>query len=197
MSLTLDLLRHGDTGTAPGFRGSLDDPLSAIGWAQLRAAVNNHAPWTRIISSPLQRCAAFAAELAEQRQLPLSLERNLRELEFGAWEGLTPAALMETHSIELGHFWSDPYSFTPPQGEPLSAFEARVLGALQRLAAQHAGEHLLLVTHAGVIRLLLARARQLQRHCLLQVEVKHAALFRLHVSLQEVLHLEECPCTPS
>ncbi len=59
------------------------------------------------------------------------------------------------------------------------AFEARVLGALQRLQARHAGERLLLITHGGVMRLLLARARGLPRADLLQVTVAHAQRVRL------------------
>ncbi|MNN56974.1 Alpha-ribazole phosphatase [compost metagenome] len=88
---------------------------------------------------------------------------------------------METDSEALGLFWNDPYAFTPPDGEPLTAFEARVLDAVERLYRQFAGEHVLLVTHGGVMRLLLARARGLPREQLLQVEVGHGALRRLTV----------------
>jgi alpha-ribazole phosphatase len=79
----------------------------------------------------------------------------------------------------LGRFWNDPYGFTPPEGETLLAFEARILGALQRLQARYAGERLLLVTHGGVIRLLLARARGLPHNDLLQVAVGHAERYQL------------------
>lgn len=109
------------------------------------------------------------------------MESGLRELDFGAWEGRTAAELWERDADALGRFWSDPYGFTPPDGEPLADFEARVLEAIERLQRQHAGRHLLLVTHGGVMRLLLARARGLPRGDLLQVEVGHGALHRLRV----------------
>ncbi len=86
---------------------------------------------------------------------------------------------MDCHSEALGRFWADPYAFTPPGGEPLSEFEARVLVAQRRLRQRHAGRRVLLVTHGGVIRLLLARARGLPREHLLQVDVGHGALFGL------------------
>ena len=181
MRVYLELLRHGETELGGGLRGSLDDALTAAGWAQLRAAVVEGGPWDRLISSPLQRCARFAEELAAQQSLPLSLEPDLQELHFGAWEGRSTAELMQTVADDLGRFWADPYAFTPPQGEPLLRFEARVLGALQRLQARHAGERLLLITHGGVMRLLLARARGLPRSGLLQVNVAHAARFRLNL----------------
>ena len=56
MSVQLDLLRHGETELGGGLRGSLDDALTALGWAQMRDAVQGKGPWDRIVSSPLQRC---------------------------------------------------------------------------------------------------------------------------------------------
>lgn len=191
MTLRLDLLRHGETELGGGLRGSLDDALTEKGWTQMREAVSGQGPWDRLVSSPLQRCARFAEELSAQRDLPVSLDKNLQELHFGAWEGQSAAALMETDAEALGLFWADPYGFTPPQGEPVSDFSARVLAAVMRLHAAHAGERVLLVSHGGVMRLLLARARGLPREQLLNVEVAHGALFSLIVeadgSLREVL----------
>ncbi|MBP5102731.1 alpha-ribazole phosphatase family protein [Pseudomonas protegens] len=182
MTLYLDLLRHGETELGGGLRGSLDDALTATGWQQMREAVQGRGPWDRILSSPLQRCARFAQELAGQLKLPLSLEPDLQELHFGAWEGQSAAALMETDADDLGRFWADPYAFTPPGGEPVELFSLRVLGAIERLYQACAGQRVLLVSHGGVMRLLLARARGLPRQQLLNVEVGHGALFRLQVA---------------
>ncbi|MEN5044567.1 alpha-ribazole phosphatase family protein [Pseudomonas koreensis] len=187
MTLRLDLLRHGETELGGGLRGSLDDALTEKGWAQMRAAVVAGGPWDRLISSPLLRCARFAAELGEQLNLPVQLENDLQELHFGAWEGQSAAALMETDAEALGLFWADPYSFTPPQGEPVSDFAARVLGAVARLHQAYAGERVLLISHGGVMRMLLAQARGLPREQLLNVEVAHAALFALSVEADGVL----------
>ncbi|WP_017734643.1 alpha-ribazole phosphatase family protein [Pseudomonas sp. CBZ-4] len=187
MTLHLDLLRHGETELGGGLRGSLDDALTAKGWAQMRAAVVAQGLWDRVVSSPLQRCARFADELGTQLAVPVSLEKDLQELHFGAWEGQSAAALMETDAEALGLFWADPYSFTPPQGEAVSDFSDRVLGAVARLHQAYAGERVLLVSHGGVMRLLLARARGLPREQLLNVEVGHGALFSLHVAADGVL----------
>lgn len=187
MSLRLDLLRHGETELGGGLRGSLDDALTENGWTQMRAAVVKGGPWDRIVSSPLQRCARFAAELGEQLNLSVHLDKDLQELHFGAWEGQSAAALMETDAEALGLFWADPYGFTPPQGEPVSDFSARVLAAIARLQAAYAGERILLVSHGGVMRLLLAQARGLPREQLLNVEVGHGALFALTVEADGAL----------
>ncbi|MFJ5286625.1 alpha-ribazole phosphatase family protein [Pseudomonas sp. NPDC088429] len=181
MTLRLDLLRHGETELGGGLRGSLDDALTEKGWTQMHAAVIEGGPWDRLVSSPLQRCARFAAELGEQLNLPVQLDKDLQELHFGAWEGQSAAALMETDADALGLFWADPYSFTPPQGEPVSDFSTRVLAAVARLHSAYAGERILLISHGGVMRLLLAQARGLPREQLLNVEVGHGALFALTV----------------
>ncbi|WP_338478061.1 alpha-ribazole phosphatase family protein [Pseudomonas trivialis] len=187
MTLHLDLLRHGETELGGGLRGSLDDALTANGWAQMRAAVVEQGPWDRVISSPLQRCARFAEELGARLDLPVSLEKDLQELHFGAWEGQSAAALMQTDAEGLGLFWADPYNFTPPEGEPVSDFSDRVLGAISRLHQAYAGERVLLISHGGVMRLLLARARGLPREQLLNVEVGHGGLFSLRVGADGVL----------
>ena len=187
MSITLDLLRHGETELGGGLRGSLDDALTAPGWAQMRTAVEGQGPWDRIVSSPLQRCALFARELGEQLRLPVAFDKDLQELHFGAWEGQSAAALMETDAEALGLFWSDPYAFTPPDGEPVLEFSTRVLSAVNRLQQMHAGERVLVVCHGGVMKLLLAQARGLPREQLLQIQVVNGALFELQVDAHGVL----------
>ncbi|UAW97097.1 histidine phosphatase family protein [Halopseudomonas nanhaiensis] len=178
--MILELLRHGETERGGGFRGSVDDPLTSAGWAQMRAAVDGLNGWDAVVSSPLQRCAAFAAELADSRGVAVDIRPDLRELHFGLWEGRHPADLMLDQADELGQFWNDPYAYTPPQAELVAAFRQRVIAELASLALRYAGQRLLVVTHAGVMRLLLARARELADRDLLQVQVGYAELVRLH-----------------
>lgn len=187
MSVTLDLLRHGETELGGGLRGSLDDALTPVGWEQMRVAVQGQGPWDRIVSSPLQRCALFAQELAGQLALPVTFDKDLQELHFGEWEGQSAAALMQTDEQALGLFWADPYSFTPPQGEPVLEFSQRVLAAVTRLQQAHAGERVLVVCHGGVMKLLLAQARGLPREQLLNIQVVNGALFELQVDAHGVL----------
>lgn len=187
MSVTLDLLRHGETELGGGLRGSLDDALTPVGWEQMRAAVQGRGPWNRIVSSPLQRCAVFAQELAGQLALPVTFDKDLQELHFGEWEGQSAAALMQTDEQALGLFWANPYSFTPPQGEPVLEFSQRVLAAVTRLQQAHAGERVLVVCHGGVMKLLLAQARGLPREQLLNIQVVNGALFELQVDAHGVL----------
>lgn len=187
MTLRLDLLRHGETEHGGGLRGSLDDALTPLGWQQMRDAVAEPRAWDRIVSSPLQRCARFADELATRLELPMQLAPDLQELHFGDWEGINTAQLMETDAEGLGRFWENPYTFTPPNGEPVVAFSERVLGAVRRLQSAYDGERVLLISHGGVMRLLLAQALGLPREQLLQVIVGHGDLFAIDVDADGAL----------
>ncbi|WP_325435907.1 alpha-ribazole phosphatase family protein [Pseudomonas nitroreducens] len=182
MTLRLELLRHGETERGGGFRGRLDDALTESGWAQMRAAVGDECRWAALVSSPLQRCAAFAQELAAHHGLPLGFEAGLQELDFGQWEGISPAKLMETDAQALGRFWDDPYAFPPPGGEAMGDFESRVFAALERLYQAHAGSSVLVVTHGGVMRLFGALASGLPAKRLLEVVVAHGECMVLDVT---------------
>lgn len=181
MTLSLDLLRHGVTEGGPGFRGSCDDALTEQGRQQMDLALAGKDGWDLVISSPLQRCERYARAFAEARGLPLRIEEDLRELHFGDWEGRNSAQVLLEDTEGLGKFWNDPYHFTPPNAEPVRDFANRVLATIERLQAELDGQRVLLVTHGGVMRLLLARARGLPENQLLQVEVGYGALHGLTV----------------
>lgn len=176
----LDLLRHGDTG-ASGFRGRTDDPLTLEGWRRMREATSEPRDWRAVITSPKTRCAAFARELASGIGVPLEVEPRLVELDFGDWEGMTAERILREQPGALERFWEDPASITPPGGEALSAFESRVLEASNDLAGRHAGRTVLVVTHGGVIRLLLARAAGRPARELLREHVPLASMHRVVV----------------
>jgi alpha-ribazole phosphatase len=178
-----DLLRHGDTGCR-GFRGTLDDALTPLGWQQMEQAVAD-AAWDALISSPRQRCAAFARELGQRLSIPIQLDERLAELHFGEWEGKTAEQLLQQEPDALQKFWQDPERHTPPGGESLSAFSARVLQAWRELQQHHAGQRVLVITHGGVIRRLLCHARGLPPNRLLTLEVPHGSLHRLEHHVPE------------
>lgn len=179
MSTTLDLMRHGEPVGGRRYRGQIDDPLSERGWAQMHAALGDSAPWDRIVSSPLLRCRAFAETLAARHGLPLALEARLQEGGFGEWEGRTAAEIEAATPGAVARFKADPFGARPAGAEPLEAFHARVAAALEELVEQHAGEHLLLVGHAGVIRMAFAWALKVPLGHAYRIEVANASLTRL------------------
>lgn len=152
----IDLIRHGEPEGGPMFRGSQDDPLSELGWQQMRDAVATGNNWDAIVTSPMLRCVRFAQAYAEQQNLPLYEDERLRELNFGDWEGKTAATLMANEREALSRFWSDPEQFPPPGGEAVTEFYQRVQRAWHHWTAELAGQRLLVVCHGGVIRMILA-----------------------------------------
>lgn len=171
-----DLLRHGDTGQR-SYRGQLDDPLTDEGWAQLRASVAGH-HWDRIVSSSLIRCAAFAAELAEERGIPLRVDARLAEYHFGHWQGVPIERLAEEQADALGRFWADPVANPPPGAETFHAFAVRLSQALDD-ARGGAGERVLVVTHGGAIRLLRCLVEGRDYGDMAGIDVAHASLHPL------------------
>lgn len=88
--LIIDLLHHGACSDGNIYRGRTDSPLSERGWAQMRAVMarSDASGWQSVYSSPLQRCRLPAQQLTERLGVSLYQEPGLRELDFGAWDGL-------------------------------------------------------------------------------------------------------------
>lgn len=178
----IDLLRHGETVGGTRFRGSTDDPLTAFGWEQLWATTDkNESCWNRIITSPLGRCADFAESLGQKHSTPVTRDERFQEMHFGKWEGRSVDELMKTDIDGLTNFWNDPVCNTPPQAESLTDFERRVLAGWRDITSKYLGENILLVTHGGVIRLLICHILQRPLQRILEVEVKHAAIHGIRI----------------
>jgi len=173
----VDLLRHGSVAGGARFRGTTDDVLSAGGWKEMRVAAAGQRHWDGIVSSPARRCAAFAEELAGQRGIPLLLMPELAERGFGAWESRLAS---EIPLSELGLFWEDPVGYTPPGGEPFGSLCGRVeAGWLRVLGSELRAP--LLVTHGGVVRVILGLVLGVPAEALLRIEVPPACRTRLRV----------------
>jgi broad specificity phosphatase PhoE len=175
----LDYLRHGLPEGGSRYRGNrIDDPLSERGWAQMRETVADLGGWNLIVSSPMQRCRAFADWLGGTRGLAVLVEPGLREVGFGAWEGRTRAELQAERPDEYRAFYRDPVANPPAGAEPLLEFGVRVAATFDRLAMEHAGRHLLVVAHAGVIRATLGHVLQAPPINWYRAAVDNAALSR-------------------
>ncbi|BAV33318.1 phosphoglycerate kinase [Sulfuricaulis limicola] len=178
---TLDLMRHGEPVGGRKYRGQQDDPLSEKGWAQMCQAVGDHCPWQAIVSSPLLRCADFARELAARHGLPLDMDDRLVELGFGAWEGRTADELTAEDPEVLVRFRRDPVAHAPPGAEPLARFRGRILEAWNTLLERHRGKQVLVIAHAGVIRMMVAQVLGIPLPYIFRLQVPSAGITRLRV----------------
>jgi len=146
-ALTLYLVRHPRPLIAPGVcYGQLDvvaeNPAPIVD--RLRRELPAGLP---VWSSPLQRCRT----LAEALHAAPHIDARLMEMDFGTWEG---RPWDEIARAELDAWAADIDGYAPPGGEAPRQLQQRVLACVDELPA---GAHLL-VTHAGVIRALLAAA---------------------------------------
>jgi len=157
MTTFIDVIRHGEPVGGRRYRGySVDDPLTDKGWEQMRTAVAESADWQHIVSSPLKRCLEFSQELADDLQVNITVEDNMKEIGFGDWEGKTPEEIIAEDSEALNQFYKDPVNNRPNGAEPLDRFSQRVWNAYQNTAEQHQGKHVLIVAHAGIARAITA-----------------------------------------
>ncbi len=186
----LDFLRHGEPEGGRRYRGRIDDPLSEKGWKQMRTATAGERPWTAIVSSPLARCAAFSRWLAEETGLPLTFDDRLQEVGFGVWEGKTAEELKRDDPDCVFEFKRDPIRNRPQGAESLADFHARVSVAYEDILACHAGGHVLVVAHAGVMRLVLCHVLGLRPANAYQINVGSAGMARIKVEQKDTRRLD-------
>ena len=160
----LYLIRHGETVANREYRyiGTRDDPLSALGETQALqlAEALSGLPIEAVYSSPLQRTYQTALPIAARHDLEVQRVDNLRECDFGTWEGLTRAEVIERNPEDSQRLreWEKNTSSAPPGGESFEALQQRVVAAVERLAFEHLDQAIVLVSHVGPIKVLLGAA---------------------------------------
>ena len=178
---TIDLIRHGEPVGGRRYRGQLDDPLSDKGWQQMRVAIADHHPWDLITTSPLLRCREFAREIAQRHGIPLHEDDRWKEIGFGCWEGKTSQELIQSQPDILTLFWHDPITHQPQGAEPLTDFQQRIVAAWQDLLNHHTGKHVLLVCHAGTIRMSMQYILDIPLGHVFRVNVANASITRIKI----------------
>jgi alpha-ribazole phosphatase len=159
------LVRHGVTrwNIEQRFCGQSDIPLAARGRVQARwlARRLQSERIAIIYSSDLQR-ARETAEIIAQRQpnmASINISPFWREINFGAWEGLTYEQIAQNFE-QHASFFSDPQRYAPPGGESLTDVLQRVHCGLREIAANACATrgNVVVVSHGGTLRALLCRA---------------------------------------
>jgi len=177
------LMRHGALPPNPErrFVGQRDISLSELGRRQALAWKQRLAdlPFAAIVSSDLLRCMETAQLVQGERGIPLVQEPAFREIALGAWEGLTPAEVEERFPGAYAERGRDMAHFRPEGGESFVDLSSRVLPALGELAARYAGQPLLIISHAGSIRVIIAHCLALPLHNVLDIPQPYACCTQL------------------
>lgn len=166
---SIDLLRHGECEGGHIFRGTTDVALNTQGWQSMQRSLdvlcnsykNAHAPYMRIISSPLQRCRIFSEHCAKNMNVTLEILPDIKEFYFGDWEGKNIDDIWEKHGALADAWYRDPEHCGPPNAEAYTDFRARVRRGLNTIIEHAEQGPLLVILHAGVIRALLAEVLKL------------------------------------
>ncbi len=150
---TFYLVRHGQSefNAARRFAGRTDTPLTDLGRKQAVAVAEAlaHVRFDRIVSSPLSRCRDTALVIARRQQLPVDLEPDLVEIDVGDKTGTPFDEVAGLPGYEDGFVaW--------PHGETLEQVLSRAHRVITRLAAESAGQRVLIVGHGGVTRILMS-----------------------------------------
>ncbi|MFJ6753916.1 MULTISPECIES: bifunctional RNase H/acid phosphatase [unclassified Streptomyces] len=180
---TFVLLRHGETALTPQKRfsgsGGSDPELSPAGRRQAAAvaeALAARGTVQTVISSPLRRCRETARTVADRLGLTVTVEEGLREVDFGAWEGLTFAEVQERFPDDLQAWLDSPKAAPTGGGESFTAATRRISATRDRLLAAHAGRTVLLVTHVTPVKILVRLALGAPPEALFRMELSAASL---------------------
>lgn len=192
--LTVDVIRHGEPEGGDILRGRIDPRLTDKGWQQMRRATGldsdpshpQSPAWTHVISSPLKRCADFAHFVAERQNLAKAdIDSAWQEIDYGDWDGMPIKQWRQVAAPQFAAFRLDLSALVPPNGEPWLDFRDRVLAAWQRLQEYPDGSHLLLVTHGGVLRVVLPSVLGMPLNASFPLHIPFASFSRLQLRLSE------------
>ncbi len=143
----------------------------------MQQAIVGH-QWDIVISSPLCRCLDFSQWLSVQRKLPNKVVHGFSEIDFGDWEGKTADQIEQQQPGALSEFYENPDQYLPVNGERLCVFSDRVVKSWQQVIDENAGKKLLVVTHAGVIRMIFSHVLGISLQKSFNIQVGHACISR-------------------
>ncbi|GAA6203606.1 histidine phosphatase family protein [Thalassotalea sp. SU-HH00458] len=162
------LLRHGKVSGAAALYGKTDVAvLPEINEQIAEEFIAQHLNIDAVITSPLVRCSSLAMLIGEKLQRSVSIEAQLKEMDFGLYDGIAFDQLHLDKDIwhQLERFWQNPVQHPLPNAELLTGFSYRVKNAWQAIiddinklpvVGEKSAKNILLVCHGGIIRMILA-----------------------------------------
>jgi broad specificity phosphatase PhoE len=158
----IHLVRHGQTimNAQVRFRGRLDIPLNEVGRAEAQEAARAliGSGLVAVYTSPLGRAREVAEAIAVKNGVgAVRDQRDLVNLDYGAWEGLTKEESAAVDPVAWAAYTRDPEAAVCPEGEAVSDAADRVLAALRAIGRSHPGQSVAAVSHGVMLRLAVLR----------------------------------------
>jgi broad specificity phosphatase PhoE len=160
MALTLYFLRHGQTAMSRDdilCGCGVDPDLTSEGAQMAREFGEAYRafPFAAIFCSPLLRTRATAQPISELRGLVPEIREDLKEIDYGKWEGLCRREVMQKYHDDYLRWEADPAWYPPTGGETASALAWRALRVVEEIKARFEKGVVLVVSHKATIRALL------------------------------------------
>jgi len=200
------LVRHGQTewNRVERFRGRVDVPLNETGLTQAEATGRRvAAEWQpqAVYTSPLSRAVRTAEAIARHFALPMQVHPGLADIDYGAWQGLTPDEARARWPDIVEAWYAAPHKAHIPGGETLDGLRARAMATVRELATRHPDPKgtIVLVGHTVINRIILLGVlglgndrfwRLRQDTCAINVFETQGEEFTL-VSLNDTCHLSK------
>ncbi len=182
-STTVLFLRHGETDYPKEryYDDVLDDPpLNPAGLQQARLwpsyLESRSEPIAGVYVSPSRRTQETADIATQKLDVHCETMAGLQEWQFGRWGGLTASEIKSKYQEEWIAWREDVVHFAPIGGESLSQFSKRVNETVAALVSKHFGETVLVVTHAGAIRMIVAAALEMPMVNFKRLVIRHASM---------------------
>ncbi len=212
------LIRHGETEDADTrrYKGHIDVPLSEQGMEQMkrvaeylsqntehRAQSTDNAPCppldkggqggvTAVYCSDLSRAIKSAEIIAEPHGLKPVIVEDLKERSFGVWEGMTFDEIKEKWPDAFNSWAANPLKFSPMDGESTIKVRDRALKAFDKIIERNKGQNIAIVSHGGIIRVLLSEMLGMPLENIFRIAQDYAALNEVEIWDYPVVKLINC-----
>nr|WP_320026835.1 alpha-ribazole phosphatase [uncultured Acetobacterium sp.] len=183
MNKTIYLVRHGEIewNKEKAYIGQIDLPLSEQGKIQAAkrreffAGIN----LDRAYTSPLKRCVTTLDSILENRPVPKETITELQEISMGDWEGRTFRSIKSKFPGDYEKRGQEIASFAPPSGESFLDLQQRVMPAFKKIAEKEEEHQMIILAHAGVIRVILTSILGLPLNHIFNWPIDYAGIYQL------------------
>ena len=182
--MKLTLVRHTSLEIAPSICYGQSDVGVSANFENERLALQEKLAaykFDAVYASPLKRCHQLAQALCEDEILSqfhehIKLDDRLKELHFGDWE----MRFWDSIPRDAFDVWADDYAnLAPPNGETFFQLHARAKSFVEDVSSHSQGKNILVVTHGGLIRALIAEVLQMPLKRLFRLTIDHASITQL------------------
>jgi broad specificity phosphatase PhoE len=189
--LELIFVRHGevDSNVKRAYLGQKEAPLNALGKRQIAHAAQLFAneKIEAIYSSPLSRALETAKAINKFHHIEIQEAFELTARDFGVWDDLTKEEIAGSYPKEFAAWREDPVNFEIPRGESARQMYIRNANFINKLAGEHMGGKIILVSHLNCIRNGLAFLLGLGLEGVWSFELRNGGASRVEIAGQKAV----------